>query len=158
MGEGTGRTEPAAAGRTGEEEFAAAHGARPGLAATLSRGLRRRCPRCGRGRLYAGYLKVADRCDACGLDYGRVDSGDGPAVFIILVVGFVVTFLALGVEVAFQPPYWIHVVLWTPLILLLSLGLLPPFKATLIALQYAHGAREARHDGPDPADGDGDRR
>ncbi len=143
--------------RTSDEEFAATITRRLPLAAALARGVRMCCPRCGRGRLYAGYLKVAKRCEECDLDYAKVDSGDGPAVFIILIVGFIVTFLALAVEVAFHPPYWVHAVLWTPLILVLSLGLLPVFKATLISLQYAHGAREARHDGhrrPDEGHGD----
>ena len=113
------------------------------LPVVLQRGWRRRCPRCGEGPLFAGYLKVADRCPVCGLDYAAVDSGDGPAVFVIFVVGFIVTFLALGTEVLFRPPYWVHAVLWGPMILGLSLWLLPPFKAVLVGLQYRHGAREA---------------
>ncbi len=113
------------------------------LSLVIARGAKRRCPRCGVGPLYAGYLKVAERCPACGLDYAAVDSGDGPAVFVIFVVGFIVTFLALGTEVVFHPPYWLHALLWGPLILGLSLWLLPPFKAVLVGLQYRHGAREA---------------
>jgi uncharacterized protein (DUF983 family) len=105
-------------------------------------GLRCRCPRCGAGPLFRGFLTVADRCTACGLDLKAADSGDGPAVFVIFLVGPVVVGLALWVELVFAPPYWIHMVLWGPGILAGSLALLRPFKATLIALQYRHRAGE----------------
>ena len=107
-------------------------------------GLKGRCPRCGEGNLFAGYLDLAPACDACGLDYAFADSGDGPAVFIMMVVGFIVVGLALVTEIVFQPPYWVHVVLWLPLLLGLSLGMLRPFKATLIALQYVNRAQHAQ--------------
>ena len=103
-------------------------------------GLRCRCPRCGIGRLFSGFLTVADSCSVCGLDLKAADSGDGPAIFVIFIVGPIVTLLALWVEAAFEPPYWVHMVLWGPTILLGSLALLRPFKATLIALQYRHRA------------------
>jgi uncharacterized protein (DUF983 family) len=106
-------------------------------------GLRCRCPRCGAGPLFSGFLTVADRCSACGLDLKAADSGDGPAVFIIFLVGPVVVGLALWVEVVFSPPYWVHMVLWGPMILAGSLALLRPFKATLIALQYRHRAGDS---------------
>ncbi len=107
-------------------------------------GIKCRCPRCGTGPLFSGYLTVAKTCPDCDLDYARVDSGDGPAVFIILIVGFIVAFSALIVEVKYEPSYWVHAVLWLPLILLLSLGLLRPFKGVLIALQYHHRAGEGQ--------------
>jgi uncharacterized protein (DUF983 family) len=103
-----------------------------------------RCPRCGEGRLFAGFLDPAPRCEACDLDYRFVDSGDGPAVFVILVVGFVVVAAALITEVKYAPPYWVHAVLWVPMILILSLGLLRPLKAAMIGVQYRHKAREGR--------------
>lgn len=106
----------------------------------LRAALKCRCPRCGEGRLFRGFLDVQDSCAACGLDYSRVDSGDGPAVFVIFLVGFVVVGLALWLELAHSPPIWLHLVLWIPLILVLSLGLLRPLKAGLIALQYRHKA------------------
>lgn len=113
-----------------------------------------RCPRCGEGRLFAGFLTPAPRCEACDLDYRFVDSGDGPAVFVILVVGFVVVAAALVTEVKYQPPYWVHAALWLPLILGLSLGLLRPLKALMIGLQFRHKAREgrlpSRPEGPAP--------
>ena len=112
-------------------------------------GLRGRCPRCGEGRLFSGYLKIADSCEACGLDFRGEDAGDGPAVFIMFAVGFIVVPLALVAEVAFSPPLWLHLVLWIPVSLGLILALLPPFKATLYALQYAHSAHEGRIDDDD---------
>lgn len=112
-------------------------------------GLRRRCPRCGEGRLYERYLVLAERCTACGLDYREADSGDGPAFFIILALGALVTLGALLLEVAFSPPQWVHMAIWIPAILGGSLAMLPPFKATLIALQYRHKAGEGRIDADD---------
>jgi uncharacterized protein (DUF983 family) len=108
----------------------------------FSAGIRCRCPRCGVGKLFVGYLTVAPRCSVCGLDLKAADSGDGPAVFVIFIVGPIVTGLALWVEVAFQPAYWVHMVLWGPAILAGSFVLLRPFKAVLIALQYRHRAGE----------------
>jgi Uncharacterized protein conserved in bacteria len=112
-------------------------------------GLRGRCPRCGEGRLFSGYLKIAERCEACDLDFRGEDAGDGPAVFIMFAVGFLVVPLALVAEVAFSPPLWLHMVLWIPVSLGLILALLPPFKATLYALQYTHSAHEGRIDADD---------
>ena len=101
-----------------------------------------RCPRCGKGKLFSGYLDLRPSCDKCGLDYGIFDPADGPTVFIILIVGFLVVGLALWTEVRFSPPYWLHLVLWLPTILIASLGLLRPLKGLFIALQYQNKARE----------------
>ncbi len=106
--------------------------------------LHARCPRCGQGKLFDGYLKPAARCSACGLDYSSFDSGDGPMVFVIFVVGAIVAGGALILEVTVRPPYWVHAVIWGPAILILSLGLLRPFKAALLVLQYRHKAQEGR--------------
>ncbi len=103
-----------------------------------------RCPHCGKGRLFRGYLVVASECPACGLSYGGFQAGDGPAVFAILIVGAIVAGGALITEVEFHPPYWLHAAIWGPAIVLLSLGLLRPLKAGLIVLQYKHRAEEAR--------------
>lgn len=108
----------------------------------ISAGLRCRCPRCGRGRLFAGYLAVAPACEACGLDLTKADSGDGPAVFIIFVLGFLVVPLALLVEILFAPPMWVHLAIWPVTILAGALALLRSFKGVLIALQYHHKASE----------------
>ena len=110
-------------------------------------GVKCRCPRCGDGVLFEGFLTVRLVCAACGLNLAAADSGDGPAVFIMFIVGPVVTGLALWVEVAFSPTYWLHLVLWIPAVLGGSLALLRPFKATLIALQYRHRASDSgKHD------------
>jgi uncharacterized protein (DUF983 family) len=113
-------------------------------------GLRCRCPNCGRGPLFAGFLKVAERCRVCGFDLKAAESGDGPAVFIILIVGCVVVFAALFVEIAYRPALWLDLVLWgvlwLPLTVLLSLGLMRPFKGVMVALQFHHHAAEVRND------------
>src|SRR5262245_56202935 len=114
------------------------------LATSIMRGLRARCPRCGEGRLYQGFLTLRPTCECCGLDYSFPDAADGPAVFDSFISGFVVLFAALGVEVAYQPPYWVHAVLWLPLIGLTTLGPLRPIKGVMIALQYHHKAAEGR--------------
>lgn len=109
-----------------------------GAVSPFSAGLRCRCPRCGRGRLYAGLLAVADQCDDCGLDLQAQDSGDGPAVFVILIVGALAVLVALIVEVLFSPPLVAHLLYQIPLVIGLSLLLLRRLKAVLIALQYRH--------------------
>jgi uncharacterized protein (DUF983 family) len=108
----------------------------------LLAGLMCRCPRCGRGRLFHGFLQIAPRCEACGLDYDFIDSGDGPAVFVIFLAGFVVVGAALIVEMLYQPPFWVHAALWGPLILITTLGPLRPMKGLMIALQFHHKAAE----------------
>ena len=110
----------------------------------VARGLRCRCPRCGEGRLFAGFLNLRARCEACGLDYDFADAGDGPAVFVIFIAGFIVVFSALIIEILYQPPFWLHALLWGPLILITTLGPLRPMKGLLIALQYHHRAAEGR--------------
>lgn len=103
-----------------------------------------RCPRCHEANLYDGFLSLAPACEKCGLSYAKFDSGDGPAVFIILIAGFLVCGLALWTEVNFQPPYWVHALLWLPLILIVTLGLLRPLKSWLIHQQFKHKAEEGR--------------
>ncbi|MDN2566817.1 DUF983 domain-containing protein [Aquibium sp. A9E412] len=111
-----------------------------------SAGLRGRCPRCGEGRLFDGFLGVGSRCSNCGLDYGFADAGDGPAVFVILIIGFVVVGLALWLEVTLAPPLWVHFLLWTPLIVAASLVALRLVKGLMIGLQYRNKAAEGRLD------------
>jgi uncharacterized protein (DUF983 family) len=110
----------------------------------IARGLRGRCPRCGEGRLFQGFLTLRKRCESCGLDFNFADAGDGPAVFVILIGGGIVVFAALITEFVYQPPYWVHAALWLPLILLVTLGPLRPIKGLMIALQYHHKAAEGR--------------
>ncbi len=97
-----------------------------------------RCPRCGEGRLFTGLLTVRAACPACGLDFSAEDAGDGPAVFVILLLGLIVVGLAAWVELKVEPPIWVHILLWTPLIVAGAILMLRPLKAGLIALQYRH--------------------
>ena len=116
----------------------------PTLTERALRGLACRCPRCGRGKLYAGFLDLRPRCEACELDYTFIDTGDGPAVFIIMLAGAIVVACALIVEVKSQPPLWVHAVLWVPLILATTLLPLRAMKSLLIALQFHHKAAPGR--------------
>ena len=112
----------------------------------LLAGLKSRCPNCGEGRLFSGFLKVAPACDRCGYDLAKADSGDGPAVFVILIAGFLCAFTMLFVEMAYKPPIWVHLVVFLPLTLAVCIGLLRPLKGVLLAAQFANKASEARHD------------
>ena len=110
-------------------------------------GLTCRCPQCGQGKLFQGFLSLRPRCEVCGLDYSFVDSGDGPAVFIILFAGFIVVGAALATEIIYQPPFWVHALLWGPLVLATTLLPLRSMKGLLIALQFHHKAEETRFSG-----------
>ena len=122
-------------------------GAAPFIAgAPLLRGLRGRCPNCGDGPLFTGFLRVAPRCQACGFDLSKTDSGDGPAVFVIFIAGFVAAFGILLTEVFLHPPIWVHFVVWLPIAALLCLALLRPLKGLMIAAQFANRASEHRRD------------
>jgi uncharacterized protein (DUF983 family) len=105
-------------------------------------GLKCRCPRCGQGPLFTGFLKVAPSCTACGLDLAFADSGDGPAIFIIFAVSPVIVLLAVITEALFHPHPMVHLALWIPGTIILCLALLRPFKGVLIALQYKHDAHQ----------------
>jgi uncharacterized protein (DUF983 family) len=118
----------------------------PPAPSPFASGLKARCPRCGQGPLFRSGLILRDKCERCGLSYAFADSGDGPAVFAIFVLGFLVLGGALLVEFRLQPPIWVHVVLWGVLTPVLALGLLRVLKASLIALQYRHKAGEGRLD------------
>ena len=103
-----------------------------------------RCPRCGNGRLFKQLLNLRENCSHCGLDYRFIDTGDGPAVFVIFLLGIVILGGALYVEFGFEPPVWVHVALWGLLTPLLAIVLLRFMKALLIALQFKHQAEEGR--------------
>ncbi len=100
--------------------------------------LRCRCPRCGTGPLFDGLLAVRPRCRDCGLNLSDADAGDGPAVFVMMILGFLVVGLALWVEFTFEPPLWVHVVLWAPFISVAGVGLLRVLKAWLIGQTFRH--------------------
>ncbi len=106
--------------------------------------MRGRCPRCGQGRLFQGYLGLRDQCDICGLDYAKADSGDGPAVFAIFIVGFIAVAAAFIARFVFFAPIALAFAVSAGLTIALTLMLLRPLKATLIALQYANNAAEGR--------------
>ncbi len=116
----------------------------PTVTESALRGIACRCPRCGKGKLYAGFLNLRPNCDCCGLDYAFIDAGDGPAVFVIMIAGAIVVACALIVEVKYQPPFWVHAVLWVPLTLVVTLWPLRAIKSLLIALQFHHQAAPGR--------------
>ncbi len=116
----------------------------PTVAQSAMRGLACKCPRCGMGKLYAGFLDLRPSCDVCGLNYAFIDSGDGPAIFIIMIAGAIVVGCALIVEIRYQPPFWLHAALWLPLILATTLLPLRAMKSLLTALQYHHKAAPGR--------------
>jgi uncharacterized protein (DUF983 family) len=109
----------------------------------LVSGLFCRCPRCGRGPLFDGYLRIAPACTVCGLSFAGHDTGDGPAFFIILPLSIITCVLALLVEVKLSPPQWVHLLIW-PLFIAISVGgLLRPVKSIMVALQYRY--RDVEH-------------
>ena len=110
----------------------------------ISTGLAGRCPRCGLGSLFKGFLSIAPRCEHCGLDFAFADAGDGPAVFVTLAVGTVVVGLALILDIAYEPPIWVHFVISLPLAVILCLAVLRPAKGILVALQYRNRAEQGR--------------
>ena len=107
-------------------------------------GVRGTCPRCGRGKIFSSFLTLAPRCSSCGLNLGFANSGDGPAVFVTLLGGFLVLGAALWTELQYEPPFWVHLVVFLPLTLVVCLGLLRPLKGILIALQYRNKAEQGR--------------
>jgi uncharacterized protein (DUF983 family) len=106
--------------------------------------LRGLCPRCGNRTLFSGLATFAPACRACGLDFAGFNVGDGPAAFLIFIVGAITVALAMAVELGASPPWWVHVLLWLPLATVLTIGLLRVSKALLLALEYRHRAREGR--------------
>jgi uncharacterized protein (DUF983 family) len=125
-------------------ELASSEHRQPGILQSVRRGLACKCPRCGNGKLFEGFLTLRPRCQACGLDYTFIDTGDGPAIFIIMLAGAIVVACALVVEIKYQPPFWLHAALWLPLILVTTLLPLRSMKALLIALQFHHKAAPGR--------------
>ena len=118
-----------------------ATGVNPFLAGALGR-----CPNCAGGPLFHGFLTLTPVCANCDYPLAMADSGDGPAVFVIMIVGFLVVFSALFTEVAYHPPVWLHLVLWLPLGAVLSLALLRPMKGLMIAAQIRNKAAQHRRD------------
>jgi len=111
---------------------------------SLKTGIRCRCPRCGEGPMLEGYLTIRKSCPNCGLSYAFADPADGPAFFVMSVVGIVGMALFMAFEFTVHPPIWVHFVFTFPLIAAMCLGILRPFKGWMIASQYRHTALEAR--------------
>lgn len=107
-------------------------------------GIRGRCPRCGQGRLFRGFLALAPRCESCGLDYSFADPADGPAFFVICFGCVPAVVFGLWIEVAFQAPYWVHLVTTLPFLLLTCVPPLRPLKGWLVASQYYYKAEEGQ--------------
>lgn len=112
------------------------------LQSSVSTGLRCACPRCGGGKLYNGLLELAERCSACGLDYGTLNADDGAAFFIIVGYSALIIPLALWLEFSFSPPIWVHFIVWVPIIVVGAIVLMRVLKAWLIAQQHKHGVTD----------------
>lgn len=110
----------------------------------IAAGLRCRCPRCGEGKLFKGFLTLAPACDRCGLAYDFADPADGPAFFVMSGVGVVIIAVFAWIEVVYRPPVWVPFVTVFPALLGACLGTLRPVKAWLVASQYIHKAEEGR--------------
>lgn len=113
----------------------------PGLAAAAAKGL---CPRCGAQTLFAGVARFAERCPACGLDFSAFNVGDGPAAFLTLGVGTLVTILAITLELSVSPPFWVHILIWPIVTLVSVMASLRFAKAALMYAEYRNAAREGR--------------
>lgn len=110
----------------------------------LSTGLGGRCPRCAEGKLYQSALKPVTHCALCGLDMSFAEEGDGPAVLVILLLGGIIAGLALALENLIHPPFWLHIIIWLPITVLLSVFALRAMKGVMIAAQYKTKAEEGR--------------
>ncbi|HST92733.1 MAG TPA: DUF983 domain-containing protein [Brevundimonas sp.] len=121
------------------------HDLKPARIDPIRAGLLCRCPRCARGPLFSGFLKVVDSCEACGFDFTRLNTGDGAAIFIMQIAGGIVVFGALFAMIAWDPPIWLLLTVTLPLVAGLSLGLMRPGKGVMIALQMRSGVEPSRH-------------
>ena len=118
--------------------------------APLQSALQGLCPRCGAKGLFAGVVGFALRCRACALDFAAFNVGDGPAAFLIMIIGALVTGLAIALELSVHPPFWVHILLWLPLTAVAVVGALRVAKGLLLALEYRNAAREGRIVDPGP--------
>ena len=109
------------------------------LSRPIVRGLRGRCPKCGEGRLFRAFLKVADSCPACGEEFHHHRADDFPAYLVIVIVGHIVVAMVLAVEAAYAPPLWLHALIWLPMTFAMSLALIQPVKGAVVALQWQSG-------------------
>ena len=113
----------------------------------LKSGWKGLCPRCGEGRMFKSWLKLVDRCPVCGLDYRFAAPDDGPAFFVLCIVAFPLLFVAVGLQVAFDPPFWVHLLTTVPMMVLGCTLPLRPIKGWLVASQYVNKSQEAGTEG-----------
>ena len=104
---------------------------------SMLRGFAFRCPKCGKGQLFNGYLSTAERCGSCNLQLSHHRADDAPPYFTMVIVGHVIVGLVLYAEMVYSPPVWLHMALWLPLTLIMSLALMRPIKGAIIGLQWA---------------------
>nr|WP_066808060.1 DUF983 domain-containing protein [Sphingomonas asaccharolytica] len=116
----------------------------PAAPRSLDVALKGLCPRCGARTLFAGSVRFADRCSACGLDISAFNVGDGPAAFLILILGAVIVAAAITLELSLSPPFWVHMLIWIPVTAIAVVGALRVSKAGLLALEYRNKARGFR--------------
>ena len=109
----------------------------------IKAGLGCRCPACGEGPVFRSFLDIAPRCTSCGADFSKADAGDGPAFFVMFLLGIIIMPPVLLVQILFSPPAWVHIILWTPVRIVLAMLMLRPFKSLMFALQWKHNAAEA---------------
>ncbi|HSI42586.1 MAG TPA: DUF983 domain-containing protein [Xanthobacteraceae bacterium] len=112
-------------------------GSKRSIGTAMKHGFCLRCPSCGEGPLFAGYLRTAERCTSCGEEFWHHRADDAPPYMVITIVGHIVVPLLLAVEVAWHPAEWVHMAVWLPMALVLSLVLLPPVKGALVGYQWA---------------------
>jgi uncharacterized protein (DUF983 family) len=107
------------------------------LWSAMKRGFRCRCPRCGEGKLFRAFLKTANDCSVCGLDFTPHRADDLPAYLVIVIVGHIVVPIALWIETNYSPAVWLQLATYLPLTFIMSLALLQPVKGTVVGLQWA---------------------
>ena len=132
------------------EQFGGAATAKRSWVNAMQRGARKRCPQCGRGRLFAGYTRSADRCGSCGLDFSGHRADDAPPYVTIMIVGHVLIPKALLVRQLFEPPLWLQFAIWLPAIMIATFWLLPVVKGAFIGLQWANRMHGFAGDDADP--------
>jgi len=123
-------------------------GPAPAVVAPVQVALRGLCPRCGKPTLFAGWIRFADTCSGCALDFAAFNVGDGPAAFLTLILGAMIVAAAITLELTVAPPIWVHMLIWIPLTAVAVIGALRISKAALLALEYRNKAREFRSEGP----------
>ncbi len=113
----------------------------PGLFAAALFGL---CPECGEKSLFASVSRFSDKCTKCGLDYGSYNVGDGPAAFLTMGIGAIIIILAIMLDIAVRPPFWVHVIIWVPVTAVLTILSLRMAKGMLLVTEHRRGAQEGR--------------